>query len=55
MSTEPLRVGLPSGEDSQELATQWRALTRAATVVAVITSPAIFVWLHKERGWSTGW
>jgi ATP-dependent Zn protease len=55
MAAEPLARGLLSGEEQRELATQWRSLTRAATAVAVLTSPAVFVWLHKMEGWSVGW
>jgi ATP-dependent Zn protease len=33
-----------------ELTTQWRSLTRAATVVALLTSPAAFVWLYNHEG-----
>ena len=32
------------------LTAQWRSLTRAATFVAVLTSPAVFVWLHNRQG-----
>jgi ATP-dependent Zn protease len=39
-----LRVSAP------ELADQWRSLTRAATIVALLTSPAVFVWLHNREG-----
>ena len=35
-----------------ELADQWRLLTRAATFVALLTSPALFVWFHQREGWS---
>jgi ATP-dependent Zn protease len=37
------------------LAREWRALGRAATAVAVITSPALFVLLHNTYGWSIFW
>ena len=40
---------------STELADQWRRLTRAATVVAVLTSPALFIWFKEYNGWSTLW
>ena len=30
-------------------------LTRAATGVAILTSPAAFVCLHKQLGWGVGW
>jgi cell division protease FtsH len=46
---------LPSQQDSAELARQWRTLTRAATFVALLTSPAAFVYCHKQLGWSIGW
>jgi ATP-dependent Zn protease len=34
---------------SRELADQWRRLRRAATIVAVLTSPAAFVWFHQRN------
>jgi SpoVK/Ycf46/Vps4 family AAA+-type ATPase len=37
------------------LAREWRALGRAATIVAVITSPALFVLLHTTYDWSILW
>ncbi|MBA3476720.1 MAG: hypothetical protein H0T10_08225, partial [Actinobacteria bacterium] len=42
---EPL-ADLPPAQTvtSKELADQWRTLTRAATAVAVLTSPALFIW-----------
>ena len=40
--------GLPQSEVSQNLASSWRRLTRAATVVAVITSPALYVWFTQQ-------
>src|SRR5437773_3970652 len=39
-------------EQRNALATQWRQLTRAATFVAVLTSPAFFVILYQRNGWS---
>src|SRR6266850_54980 len=35
---------------SPELAAQWRSLARTATFVALLTSPAVFVWLHNHQG-----
>jgi cell division protease FtsH len=32
------------------LGDQWRSLARAATVVALLTAPAAFVWLHSHNG-----
>jgi cell division protease FtsH len=53
--TEQRSLALPDRRHSTELAHQWRVLTRAATFVAILTSPAAFVWLHKHQGWSIGW
>ncbi len=39
-------------EESAALAREWRRLGRAATFVALLTSPALFVFLHHTRGWS---
>ena len=50
-TAEPLVGGLPQGEASQELARSWRMLTRAATGVALLTSPALFIWFTQEEGW----
>src|SRR4051812_42378348 len=38
-------------EQRNALATQWRHLTRAATLVALLTSPAFFVILYQRNGW----
>ena len=46
------RHRLPSGEASQELARSWRRLTRVATLVAVMTAPALIVWFTQQNGWS---
>jgi ATP-dependent Zn protease len=40
---------------SSELGEQWRRLTRVATAMAFVTSPAVFVWLHTTQDWSIGW
>jgi cell division protease FtsH len=42
-------------EVANELANQWRRLTRAATAVALITAPAVVVWLNQTEGWSWFW
>jgi ATP-dependent Zn protease len=55
MAAEPTTAGLLSAQESQRLAAQWRSLTRAATFVAVVTSPVLFVWLHDQAGVQTGW
>jgi ATP-dependent Zn protease len=43
------------GEESVALAAQLRKLARAATIVAVLTSPALFVFYWRSEGWSLGW
>jgi ATP-dependent Zn protease len=53
--TDPRSLALPDKEESTLLAQQWRMLARVATFVAVLTSPAAFVWFHKHLGWSIGW
>ena len=40
---------------STELADQWRTLTRAATIVAVLTSPALYIWFSQHNGWAWYW
>src|SRR5687767_1255606 len=50
-TAEPL-APMSAGESSRLLADQWRRLTRAGTLVAILTSPAVFVWLHSVHGWS---
>jgi ATP-dependent Zn protease len=47
--------GFHGSEQSSELAVQWRRLTRAATFVALITAPAIVVWLNQTQGWAWYW
>src|SRR5262245_14432892 len=37
---------------SSELGEDWRRLTRRATAIALITSPAPFVWFHSVQGYS---
>src|SRR5919106_103704 len=47
--------GLNSSETSTLLAEQWRRLRRSATLVALLTSPAIYIWLNQIQGWSPMW
>ena len=54
MSAGPV-VGRLSTEDSRELSNQWRALRRAATAVALLSSPALFVWLYKMQEVTLAW
>jgi cell division protease FtsH len=51
-TAEPTLTGFAQNEASQELALGWRRLTRAATVVALITAVPVFVWLKEQQGWS---
>src|ERR671919_1683062 len=47
--------GLNSSETSTLLAEQWRRLRRSATLVALLTSPAIYIWLNQIQGWTPLW
>ena len=51
---EPL-TGMGQSELSSELAGQWRTLARAATIVALLSAPAIVVWLNQTQGWAWYW
>jgi cell division protease FtsH len=42
-------------EQAVSLAHEWRRLGRAATVVAIITSPVLFALLREGAGWSLLW
>jgi ATP-dependent Zn protease len=55
MATAAERLSLSSSEDSLVLADQWRHLRRAATLVAFLTSPAVFVFYKEIQGWSILW
>ena len=39
-----------AGTRAQLLGSQWRSLTRAATIVALLTSPVAFVWFRVHQG-----
>jgi cell division protease FtsH len=45
------RAGLESREEARELAASWRTLTRAATLVAILTCPALIVFFMHENDW----
>ena len=56
MATEAQPLGgLQETELSTELASQWRRLTRAATIVALLTAPALPVWFNQTQGWAWYW
>jgi ATP-dependent Zn protease len=40
-------IGRPINDDASALASQWRLLTRVATAVALLTSPAFFLLLYQ--------
>jgi ATP-dependent Zn protease len=46
---------LQETELASELASQWRRLTRAATIVALVTAPALVVWFNQTQGWAWYW
>jgi ATP-dependent Zn protease len=41
--------------DQMALQNEWRRLTRAATFVAILTSPAVFAWLYGANDWPVPW
>src|SRR5207249_9581944 len=45
-------AGFGSSDEARELASNWRRLTRAATLVAIITSPALFVYFTRQDNWA---
>src|ERR1051325_11604742 len=55
MSTGVVAGGMLSADEQRLLTTQWRSLRRLATGAAVLSSPAVFVYLHKQQGWAIGW
>jgi cell division protease FtsH len=44
--------GTNAPAQSAELADQWRRLSRAATVVALLTAPAAVLWFQDQYGWA---
>jgi ATP-dependent Zn protease len=54
-SDEPVRLFAPGNPGASGLARDLRKLTRAATLVALLTSPAAFVWFHSHVGMSAFW
>ncbi len=54
-AAEGTAQALASTETHAALGNQWRALRRAATLVAIVASPAVYFWLHEHVGWSTWW
>jgi ATP-dependent Zn protease len=54
MASAETAVRLKTSEDSVALASQLRRLTRIATAVALLTSPAAFLWFHNHVGLGIG-
>jgi cell division protease FtsH len=54
-TSEQLTTIAPAGEASKALASQWRRLIRAATLIAILTSPIPFLWLYVQQDWPLGW
>jgi ATP-dependent Zn protease len=53
--TAPLQTtGQALTESHAVLSKELRRLTRAATIVAISTSPVAFYWFHHNNGWSIG-
>jgi ATP-dependent Zn protease len=47
--------GSQRAADQAALQIEWRRLGRAATFVAVLTSPAVFAWLYGANDWPLFW
>jgi ATP-dependent Zn protease len=54
-TAEGLRPSVAPEESSTALASQWRLLTRATTFVALLTSPAAYLWFDRQHGWAWYW
>jgi ATP-dependent Zn protease len=52
---ERTRLRPAFSDEARALAMEWRKLGRAATFVAVLTSPATFTYLTVRQGWPAGW
>ncbi len=49
----PLELGRQEG--ARELARQWRTLGRAATLVALLTAPGVYLYIDRRLGWDWRW
>jgi cell division protease FtsH len=54
-SGERTLFGPQRAAEQMALQREWRRLTRAATFVAVLTSPAVFAWLYGINDWPLPW
>ena len=56
MATDQAEPGLLDRTSAtSELGEDWRRLTRRATAIALVMSPAPFIWLHSVEGYSIAW
>jgi ATP-dependent Zn protease len=55
MREEPPRLQRRVNDQAVSLAREWRMLGRAATVVALLTSPALFLLLYLTYDWALIW
>jgi ATP-dependent Zn protease len=55
MREEPPRLQRRVNDQAISLAREWRTLGRAATVVALLTSPALFFLLYSTYDWALPW
>jgi ATP-dependent Zn protease len=56
MATDRAEPGLLDRTSANsELGEDWRRLTRRATAIALVMSPAPFIWLHSVEGYSIAW
>src|SRR6187455_2798274 len=55
MREEPPRLQRRVNDQAISLAREWRVLGRAATVVALLTSPALFALLYGSYDWALPW
>src|SRR3954469_25530592 len=51
VATDVSAAPTPPAHAARELGDQWRSLPRAATAVAMLTAPAMFLWLYEHEGW----
>jgi ATP-dependent Zn protease len=51
MATAQVTAELPIAEESIALAGQLRRLTRAATILAICTSPGLIMWFYRHEDW----
>jgi ATP-dependent Zn protease len=55
MREDPPRLQRRVNEQAISLAREWRMLGRAATIVALLTSPALFLLLYGTYNWALPW